>query len=133
MSAQAQFEGLLLSFSNENNEIRNQAEKLYNTTKKNQPNEIMCALIQIARTSANEGLRSMAALLLRRALLPGVEDVTFWNSLSPETQQLLQTQLLDGVEKEPVPLVRQHFCDAVASVASDIFACKSTNSFFSGS
>lgn len=122
MSAQAQFEGLLLSFTADDNETRNQAEKLYNTTKKQQPNQVMQALIQIARTSANDSLRSMAMVLLRRALLPGISEDTFWKSLSSETQNLLKQQLLIGVERETVPKVRANFSEAVTCIASEIFS-----------
>lgn len=121
-SAQAQFEGLLLSFTNENNETRNQAEKLYNQTKNAQPNQVMQALIQIARTSANESLRNMAMVLLRRAVSPGITEDTFWKSLSLETQTLLKQQLLLGVEREAVKKVRTNFCETVTCVAAEIFS-----------
>jgi len=121
MSAQAQFEGLLRSFTSDDNDTRNAAEKLYHATLKAQPNQIMTALLQIGRTSLDEELRSMAAILLRRALMPSGEERNLWEILDAPTQTLLKDQLLVGVEKETSSKVRDNFCEAAIIVASEHF------------
>eukprot|EP01127_Copromyxa_protea_P013418 TRINITY_DN361_c0_g1_i1.p1 TRINITY_DN361_c0_g1~~TRINITY_DN361_c0_g1_i1.p1 ORF type:complete len:1095 (-),score=333.86 TRINITY_DN361_c0_g1_i1:67-3351(-) len=119
--AQAQFEGLLTNLMSEDNASRVQAEKIYQNTKKQQPNEILQALLQVGRTSTNKELRSLAIVLLRRALVHFDKEKALWNRLSPAIQTLLKEQLLQGVISEEVPKVRADFCEAVVGLAGDLF------------
>lgn len=119
--AQAQFEGLLSNLMSEDNQTRVQAEKIYQNTKKQQPNEILQALLQVGRTSTNQDLRSLAIVLLRRALIHLEKDKALWKRLTPVTQNLLKEQLLQGVLREEVAKVRYDFCEAVVGLAGDLF------------
>lgn len=119
--AQAQFEGLLLKLMSEDNQSRVQAEKIYQNTKKQQPNEVLQALLQVGRTSANKDLRSLAIVLLRRAMIHLEKEKALWTRLNPQTQNLLKEQLLQGVQREEDAKVRYDFCEAVVGLAADLF------------
>jgi len=122
--AQAQFESLLLNLMSEDNDKRVQAERMYMNTKKQQPNEVLTALLQVGRTSTNQDLRSLAIVLLRRALIHLEKDKALWNKLNPQTQNLLKEQLLQGVSREENAKVRADFCEAVVGLAGDLFEDK---------
>lgn len=119
--AQAQFEGLLQNLMSEDNNSRVQAERIYQNTKKQQPNEVLQALLQVGRTSTNKDLRSLAIVLMRRALAHLEKQKALWHRLSPQTQALLKEQLLQGVQREENAKVRFDFCEAVVALAMDLF------------
>lgn len=119
--AQAQFEGLLQNLMSEDNNARVQAEKIYQNTKKQQPNEVLQALLQVGRTSASQELRSLAIVLLRRSLIHLDKEKAIWTRLNPQTQALLKEQLLQGVQREENAKVRSDFCEAVVGLAGDLF------------
>lgn len=127
--AQAQFETLLQNLMCEVNATRVQAEKVYQNTKKQQPNEVLQALLQVGRTSAKQELRSLAIVLLRRALIHLEKEKALWTRLNPQTQNLLKEQLLQGVQREEVAKVRYDFCEAVVGLASDLFEAGTFLSF----
>jgi len=108
----------------EDNDKRVLAEKMYMNTKKQQPNEVIQALLQVGRTSASQDLRSLAIVLLRRALIHLDKEKALWKLLSPPTQALLKEQLLEGVLREDVSKVRSDFCEAVVGLAGDLFEDK---------
>lgn len=120
--AQAEFEGLLSNLMSEDNASRVRAEKIYQNTKKQQPNEVLQALLQVGRTSTKQELRSLAVVLLRRALVHLEKEKALWNRLNPQVQNLMKEQLLQGVQREEVAKVRYDFCEAVVGLASDLFA-----------
>lgn len=66
---QQQFEELLTSLMSQDNAIRNQGEKIYMNTKKQQPNQVIQALLLIGRTSTVTELRNMAFILIRRSFV----------------------------------------------------------------
>jgi hypothetical protein len=98
-SPQQQFEQLLTSLLSGDNNTRNQAEKIYMSTKKQQPNQIIQALLQVARTSEQVEMRNLAFVLIRRSLIVLSTEESFWSRLNSDIKQMLQTELLVAIEK----------------------------------
>lgn len=119
-SPQQQFEQLLTSLLSGDNNTRNQAEKIYMNTKKQQPNQIIQALLQVARTSENTEMRNLAYVLIRRSLIVLSTEESFWSRLNPEIKQLLQTELLVALEKEEDKVIRREVGEVVITLAAEI-------------
>jgi len=108
---------------NPDNEVRGRAETALNQTKKEQPNQIIQALLQVGRNSAIQDLRAFAIILLRRSLV-NLQEKSLWKTISPQTQALVKRELLNGVEREENEYVRSTLCDATYELASEIFDAK---------
>ena len=65
----AQFEQIISALMSPDNTVRNQAEAAY-TQAKADPNMLMGALISLLRNNQSEQVRSMCAVLLRKAIIP---------------------------------------------------------------
>lgn len=119
MSSQQQFEDLLRKMMSEDNKVRKQAEAVFNKTRKSQPSPILQALLQVARSAQDAGLRAFAVVVLRRSLIDG--DKSMWPKLNAQTQALIKRELLLGIEQDPEALVRSNLREAAFEVASDLF------------
>jgi len=108
---------------NPDNEVRGQAETVYNETKTNQPNQIVQALLQVGRTSTTQDLRAFAIILLRQALV-NFQEKSLWTKITPQTQALVKRELLNGIEREDNSYVRSNLCDATYELASEIYEAK---------
>jgi len=121
--AQQQFEGLLTNMMSAVNDIRQQGEATFDVMKQQQPSQVVQALLQVGRTSANHNLRSFSLILLRRALVT-LPEKSLWNTIDPQTKELVKRELLNGLETEENSSVRSGLCDASTELASEIFDAK---------
>ena len=63
----AQYEQVVSALMSQDNAVRSQAEDAFNQLKQ-QPDVFFSGLIQLARQNANEQIRSLSAVLLRRVI-----------------------------------------------------------------
>jgi hypothetical protein len=98
-SPQDQFLEILKTLLSEDNNVRNQAEKVYMNTKKQQPNQVIQALLHIGRSDGPIDLRNLAFVLIRRSLMVLSTEASFWQKLNPEIQSVIQKELLIALEQ----------------------------------
>ncbi|XP_045761353.1 importin-5 [Maniola jurtina] len=110
---QAQFYQLLSTVLSIDNEIRTQAEKVYNDI----PTETKVVHLVGAIQNANLGeeCRETAAVLLRRLL--SAEFFEFFPKLPVEQQTMLREQLLLTLQMEVSQSLRRKICDVVSELA----------------
>jgi len=113
LSSKENFQSLIVNLLSGDNEVRGQAEKYFNETKK-YPDQLSVALLQSLRTT-EEHMRSFCAVLLRRVLVKGTPVV--WNTLNPSVQQTIKSELLQALEQEPAYQVQRKICDTVSDLA----------------
>jgi len=113
LSSKERFHTLIVNLLSGDNEIRGQAEKFFNETKKH-PDQLSLALLESIRTT-EEHLRSFCAVLLRRVLVKTTPPA--WNTLSPASQQTIKSELLQALEHEPSSHVQKKICDTVSDLA----------------
>ncbi|QDZ25046.1 importin beta [Chloropicon primus] len=113
----ASFEQLCQALTSHQNEIRSQAEKVFQACKEHQADACVQRLVHVLKNSQALELRGLCAVLLRKTLCSDVENKT-WKSLTPQTQQGLKTELLELVKGETNRSTAKMVCDTVSDVGA---------------
>ena len=111
---------LLRNLSEQNNEVRGNAEAQYAATRNNDPNMFIYALVHILAGDFDTGLKHHASVLARQVTCC-TRDEFVWPKVSEEAKTFVKTQLLTSLEKEKVPAVRNSICNVVGELGS--FLC----------
>ena len=120
----AQYEQVVSALMNQDNAVRSQAEDAFNQLKQ-QPDVFFSGLIQLARQNANEQIRSLSAVLLRRVIgqtqpARDGEPAGVMARTSAPVAQLVKQELLAGVQSEQVRHIRKKLCECVASLGAGL-------------
>jgi len=113
LSSRENFQSLVINLLSGDNDVRGQAEKVFNEVKKF-PDQLSLALLHSLRTT-EEHVRTFCAVLLRRTLVKG--NPVVWNTLQPATQQTLKFELIQALEQEPSYHVQKKICDTISDLA----------------
>jgi len=109
----APFESLIEHLMSTGNESRGQAEELFNACKQMHPDTLLLKLVHILQYSSQPGLRSMAAVLLRK-------QTGLWTQIGESSRCALKEQLLVCLQREETKSVLKKLCDTVAELAASI-------------
>ncbi|KAI8514353.1 Importin-5 [Branchiostoma belcheri] len=123
MAEQAQFETLLANLMSPDNDVRKQAETMYDGIPVANRAQFLLQASRNANAAAE--VRQMGAVLLRRLLTMSFEEA--WPTFPPELQAAIKTQLLAGIQQETTPNVRRKICDATAELARNLMGDDGTN------
>jgi len=120
----AQYEQVVSALMSQDNAVRSQAEDAFNQLKQ-QPDVFFSGLIQLARQNANEQIRSLSAVLLRRVIgqtqpARDGEPAGVMARTSAPVAQLVKQELLAGVQSEQVRHIRKKLCECVASLGAGL-------------
>lgn len=123
-AALQQFEQIIQALLSGDNNIRSQAEAAYNAAKANLDVLISGLIHLLRRQESEEQIRSMSALLLRKAVMqsssePGQSLIT---QLSAPVANTLKTQLLECIQLEPQRAIRKKVCDAVGQLGINLLS-----------
>jgi len=105
-------EQIVFQLTNEDNNIRGQAERAFNEATK-QPELLLTELLQIMRTSAIPSVKSMSAILFRRYAFE--EEKMLWNQCSDQTKHNFKAYLLQALMEESERTVRQKICHIIST------------------
>ena len=113
----AQFEQIILALMSPDNNMRNQAEEALRQAKQS-PETLLPAYVQLLRTNQDPQVRSMCAVLLRKAVMQGGttesgEATSSLARLSAQAKQVVKSELLACIEAETERSIRKKVCDAV--------------------
>eukprot|EP01129_Flabellula_baltica_P007998 TRINITY_DN314_c0_g1_i1.p1 TRINITY_DN314_c0_g1~~TRINITY_DN314_c0_g1_i1.p1 ORF type:complete len:1082 (+),score=278.71 TRINITY_DN314_c0_g1_i1:73-3318(+) len=122
MSSEEQFIQLLSALRSSDNELRASAEKTYKQTLLANPDAIMQALLQIARTHSDVHLKVFCIAQLKRALHFIVKKKTLLLQLSPSVSEVIKTEVIAGIEYEDVTYVRSLLCSLASDMAIVYFS-----------
>ena len=119
-----QFEQIVQALLSGDNNIRSQAEAAYNAAKANLDALVSGLIYLLRRQESEEQIRSMSALLLRKAVMqtssePGQSLVT---QLSAPVATALKQQLLECIQVEPQRAIRKKVCDAVGQLGINVLS-----------
>uniref|UniRef100_A0A0C9QU83 TSA: Wollemia nobilis Ref_Wollemi_Transcript_9431_3919 transcribed RNA sequence n=1 Tax=Wollemia nobilis TaxID=56998 RepID=A0A0C9QU83_9CONI len=109
----APFETLIEHLMSAGNESRGQAEELFNVCKQKHPDTLLLKLVHIIQYTSQPGLRSMAAVLLRK-------QIGIWTKLSDSSRHAVKAQILVCLQREEAKTVLKKLCDTVAELAASI-------------
>ncbi|KAF8035391.1 hypothetical protein BT93_C1424 [Corymbia citriodora subsp. variegata] len=112
------FETLITHLMSSSNELRSQAESLFNLAKTTDPNSLSLKLAHILHNCPHLELRAMSAILLRKLLTR--DDSYIYPRLSPQTQSSLKSVLLTSIQREEAKTITKKLCDTVSELASGI-------------
>lgn len=119
---------LVQGLSSPDNTVRNDAEKSLSSDWISQRADLLLnGLAILAYQSEDPAVRSFCLVLCRRIsfrTLPGDSELEVFSSISNESKQSLQSQLLACFVKESVPTVRNKLCDTIAEIARSIYDCQ---------
>ena len=120
----AQYEQVVSALMSQDNAVRSQAEDAFNQLKQ-QPDVFFSGLIQLARQNANEQIRSLSAVLMRRVIgqtqpARDGEPAGVMARTSAPVAQLVKQELLAGVQSEQVRHIRKKLCECVASLGAGL-------------
>lgn len=110
----APFECIMSLLINARNDSCVQAEHLINACKQKHPGTLLMRLVHILQHGSEDGLRSMAAVLLRK-------NIGLWPQLDNASQIKVKGQLLSCLVSEAVRSVWKVLCDTIAELAAYIF------------
>mmetsp|Transcript_100706 Transcript_100706/g.324981 ORF Transcript_100706/g.324981 Transcript_100706/m.324981 type:complete len:1112 (-) Transcript_100706:196-3531(-) len=115
-----QFLALLGSLRNCDNTIRDAAEKTYSEALKTQANSVLTALVSCLNTSvcSDDVVRTQAATLLRRAVVPCGPSDTPWSRADAAVQLRIRQSLFQALEAEPSQQVRRVLVAGISAVAN---------------
>lgn len=123
-----QLRQVILNLSSNDNKIREGAETALKVQWKTRPDILVKGLASIISSDANPTSRSLASVLLRRTISEYVAmplqsttlaktPVRYWNTISPDIQRQVSTDLLQTWCQEPQAEVRNQVSDLIAEVA----------------
>jgi len=113
----AAFESLIQGLMSPQNEVRTQAERLFQACKTHQADACMQRLVQVLQGSQVMDCRGLCAVLLRKALTTDAENET-WKSLNAQTQLGIKTELLNLIKRETNRSTSKMICDTVSEVGA---------------
>lgn len=108
------FEYVVSHLMSAHNEARVQAEHFFNACKQKDPETLLLKLVHILQHGSEDGLRSIAAVLLRK-------NIALWPRLRNASQGKIKEQLFHCLVSEVVRSVWKVLCDTIAELASYIF------------
>ena len=111
------FEQLIQALMSTQNEVRGQAEKVFNACRDHQADGCVQRLVHVLKASQALELRGLCAVLLRKSLTNDAENET-WKSLTPQTQQGLKAELLELIKSETNKSTAKMICDTVSDVGA---------------
>ncbi|KAL8170916.1 hypothetical protein V2J09_022720 [Rumex salicifolius] len=114
----APFETLISHLMSSSNDLRSQAELLFNLCKQTDPDSLSLKLAHLLQHSPHSEARAMSAILLRKLLTR--DDSCVWPRLSPASQSSLKSVLLASVQSEELKSISKKLCDTVSELASGI-------------
>ncbi|EFC44019.1 karyopherin beta [Naegleria gruberi] len=117
MSNLQEFEQVIANILSPDNNIRNQAEAYYNSTKSN-PDLCVGSLVQLLRSSQHIHVRGLACVLLRKVITKTEESL--FPLLSPQVQQLVKSELLQALRQETVSHVRTKLIYTISGFVSGL-------------
>ncbi|KAK9999788.1 hypothetical protein SO802_019391 [Lithocarpus litseifolius] len=112
------FETLISHLMSSSNELRSQAESLFNLCKQTDPDSLSLKLAHLLQFSAHVEARAMSAILLRKQLTR--DDSYLWPRLNVSTQASLKSILLSSLQREESKSISKKLCDTVSELASGI-------------
>ncbi|XP_065638952.1 uncharacterized protein LOC112004728 [Quercus suber] len=112
------FETLISHLMSSSNELRSQAESLFNLCKQTDPDSLSLKLAHLLQFSAHLEARAMSAILLRKQLTR--DDSYLWPRLNVSTQSSLKSILLSSLQREESKSISKKLCDTVSELASGI-------------
>ncbi|KAL8136315.1 hypothetical protein V2J09_002316 [Rumex salicifolius] len=116
----APFETLISQLMSSSNDLRSQAESLFNLCKQTDPDSLTLKLAHLLQLSPHQEARAMSAILLRKLLTR--DDSYIWPRLSPSSQSSLKSIFLSCVQREEIKSITKKLCDTVSELASGILA-----------
>ncbi|KAG2671458.1 hypothetical protein I3760_14G137000 [Carya illinoinensis] len=114
----ASFEILISHLMSTSNELRSQAESLFNLCKQTDPDSLTLKLAHLLQSSPHVEARAMSAILLRKQLTR--DDSYLWPRLTASTHSSLKSTLLSCVQREDSKSISKKLCDTVSELASGI-------------
>ncbi|XP_059429608.1 uncharacterized protein LOC132163363 [Corylus avellana] len=114
----APFETLISHLMSSSNELRSQAESIFNLCKQTDPNSLSLKLAHLLQSSPHLEARAMSAILLRKQLTR--DDSYLWPRLSAPTQSSIKSILLSSIQREDSKSISKKLCDTVSELASGI-------------
>jgi hypothetical protein len=111
------FEQLIQALMSTQNEVRSQAEKVFQACKVHHADACVQRLVHVLKASQALELRGLCAVLLRKSLTADVDNKT-WKALSPQTQQGLKSELLEMLKNEANKSTARMICDTVSDVGA---------------
>lgn len=120
------FEALISQLMSSANELRSQAEALFNLCRERHPDALALKLAQVLHSSQSLEIRAMAAVLLRKQVTSssgGDSDESssyIWARLTPVTQSSIKSLLLSVVQREETKSIAKKLCDTVSELASNL-------------
>mmetsp|Transcript_32082 Transcript_32082/g.51405 ORF Transcript_32082/g.51405 Transcript_32082/m.51405 type:complete len:1109 (+) Transcript_32082:54-3380(+) len=122
MSADQFVQTIRATLSNDNT-LRNEAEKQFESAKGTQPSQLVEGLFGILlNMSLEQPLREQAAVLLRKCLEKVSDDGSLWLRLGEAPQNVVREKLLQLLEAEQSPPVRKKVADCVQSLANQLIS-----------
>ncbi|KAL5074715.1 hypothetical protein RYX36_013699, partial [Vicia faba] len=104
------------------NDLRSQAENIFNLCKQTYPDSLILKLAQLLHTSLNPETRTMSTILLRRHLTRHHDDSFIYPHLTASTQSTLRSLLLSSLHQEPVKSIAKKLCDTISELASALLS-----------
>ncbi|KAL5074443.1 hypothetical protein RYX36_013427 [Vicia faba] len=104
------------------NDLRSQAENIFNLCKQTYPDSLILKLAQLLHTSPNPKTRTMSTILLRRHLTRHHDDSFIYPHLTASTQSTLRSLLLSSLHQEPVKSIAKKLCNTVSELASALLS-----------
>ncbi|KAL5101545.1 hypothetical protein RYX36_005872, partial [Vicia faba] len=104
------------------NDLRSQAENIFNLCKQTYPDSLILKLAQLLHPSPNPETRTMSIILLRRHLTRHHDDSFIYPHLTASTQSTLRYLLLSSLHQEPVKSIAKKLCDTVSELASALLS-----------
>lgn len=118
----AQYEQMIRALMSIEKTVREQAEAALNQAKLN-PDSLFTALITMLRSNADEQVRSLSAVLLRKEIMRLLShEGSGAMVLSPATKELLKRELLACIEQEPQRSVRKKVSDVVGQLGINVMS-----------
>uniref|UniRef100_A0A7N0ZTG6 Importin N-terminal domain-containing protein n=1 Tax=Kalanchoe fedtschenkoi TaxID=63787 RepID=A0A7N0ZTG6_KALFE len=114
----SQFETLISHLMSSTNDLRSQAETLFNICKQNHPDALSLKLAHILHASPHAEARAMSAILLRKQLTR--DDSFIWPRLSESTRADIKSVLLNCLQREDAKTITKKLCDTISELASAI-------------
>lgn len=108
---------LVVALSSNDNTVRRQAEEAFNSTKANNPVQLVASLTELLLKCEQEQIRAFSAVLLRRLL-----EVKggLWDSLDAGTQASCKQSLLQAIQQEPKAHVRRKLAHTVSELVHNV-------------
>ncbi|CAG9327523.1 unnamed protein product [Blepharisma stoltei] len=108
-----------------NNTFRKQCEAQYNAALQQQPGKLfMCLVYNLNNTDLS--VKTLSSILLKKLVAP-ITTHDIWNKLPLEVQNLAKQMLLDKISNEENRKIREHICEVVGLLGSNILISEGKN------